>query len=144
MKRSQPPRRKKPLPRGKPPKRSKLVRRVVQRIKNKGKSRFPKRRCPELLSWIRGLPCAIGGDFIGTCAGRTEAAHLKSRGAGGDDRNNVLNLCTAHHREQHSIGWESFATKYWGSYDVAEQHAIYATVQFDRQVALGWVPGETG
>lgn len=47
---------------------------------------------------ICGLPC--------------DPAHVKSRGAGGDDTvENVLNLCRKHHSEQ-SIGIVTFVLKY--------------------------------
>lgn len=54
--------RKKLLKRGKAPKRSPLVRRVVTRIKTKRKpKRFSKLRLPEYTDFIRGLPCLLRG-----------------------------------------------------------------------------------
>ena len=39
--------------------------------------------------------------------------HIRTRGAGGsDEASNLLSLCTAHHREAHTIGVWSFANKY--------------------------------
>lgn len=147
----------KPLKRGAPPKRQKplsrsgkrLVRRVVQRIKSTGKSRFPKRRCPELLAWIRGHLCTINRGILyppnERCGyfgdrQRIEAAHLKTRGAGGYDRDNVIPLCPKHHDEQ-----EGKTAAFEAKYGVdLKQSALGWTAQFDKQVALGWVPGETG
>jgi hypothetical protein len=73
--------------------------------------------------WIRSLPCAVEspamhdwlmGDIPTpySCWGRIEAAHVISRGAGGQDAENLLPLCTRHHQEQHDTGVKSFAAKY--------------------------------
>ena len=146
IKRGQPPRRKKPLSRsGK-----RLVRRVVQRIKSKGKPRFKNDRDFAMPVYVRGLPCATGcwnrlcRHDERPCAGPTEATHVKSRGAGGVERQNLLPLCAAHHREQHIVGVKTFSVKYWGAPERAAQLAVSYTEQYDRAVALGWVPGETG
>jgi hypothetical protein len=40
-----------------------------------------------------------------------EAAHVKSRGAGGTSKH-LIPLCTAHHHEQHAVGIQTFAAKY--------------------------------
>lgn len=92
------------------------------RIKTKGKSRFPKRRVPAYVDWIRSLPCNCAGKLVEEpgdpfrmvilCKRRVEAAHIRSRGAGGDDRGNLIPLCGNHHGEQHAKGIRSFATKY--------------------------------
>lgn len=43
----------------------------------------------------------------------TEADHVTTRGAGGDDSyENVWPLCTEHHRERHQIGLLTFVRKY--------------------------------
>lgn len=73
--------------------------------------------------WIRARPCAVAsppmhdwlmGDIPTpySCWGRIEAAHVISRGAGGQDAGNLLPLCTTHHREQHAIGIRSFEAKH--------------------------------
>lgn len=37
----------------------------------------------------------------------TDAAHIKTRGSGGDNSNdNLLPLCRLHHHDQHKMGWE--------------------------------------
>lgn len=56
---------------------------------------------------IRAMPCLCRGN---ECWGPIEAAHVKSRGAGGT-RRDLVPLCSAHHQEQHR-GIETFATKY--------------------------------
>jgi hypothetical protein len=60
---------------------------------------------------IRALPCVI--------CGRTpsEAAHVRSRGAGGTWRD-IVPLCTTHHRMQHDMGIRSFERHY--GVDLAE------------------------
>jgi hypothetical protein len=77
-------------------------------------------------SWIRGLSCVVGATcksecrvvgfrqlrvVIVKCVGVVDAAHTKSRGAGGDSTH-LIPLCTAHHHEQHTRGVETFAAKY--------------------------------
>jgi hypothetical protein len=70
-------------------------------------------------SWIRGLSCvvaALGDDafaglFVWPCAGRVEAAHTKSRGAGGTSEH-LIPMCQYHHRQQHDIGQRTFEARY--------------------------------
>jgi len=64
---------------------------------------------PELLAEIRKAKCCIAG-----CCHQAEPAHIKSRGAGGDDiPENLVPLCTWHHTgEQHVIGWRKFREKH--------------------------------
>ncbi|HEY5973807.1 MAG TPA: hypothetical protein VIU41_03615 [Geobacteraceae bacterium] len=107
MKRGKPLRRTRPMKRGRPSK------------------RFAKRRDPEYCRWIRTLPCCVTGKVtgereVGMVGHRhlsvrrfvVEAAHVVSRGAGGDDRGNVVPLDFMLHREQHAIGIKSFQEKY--------------------------------
>lgn len=43
----------------------------------------------------------------------SDPAHIKSRGAGGDDVEwNLMPLCRAHHQEQHKVGWFMLSMKY--------------------------------
>lgn len=70
--------------------------------------RLPKGAAPAYLAWIRTLPCVVG---VG-CEGSVEAAHVKSKGAGGCDEGNTIPCCASHHFEQHTIGIRSFASKY--------------------------------
>lgn len=42
-----------------------------------------------------------------------DAAHIKSKGAGGgDERFNCVPLCRGHHSEQHAQGWYYMAKRY--------------------------------
>jgi hypothetical protein len=56
---------------------------------------------------VRALPCLVAG----CCMGPSEPAHVKSRGAGGG-RFDIVPLCHAHHREQHSRGIRTFSKIY--------------------------------
>lgn len=97
----------KPIARGKPPKRS------TKPIKAKGKRRFPKGEDRKFLAWIRTLPCHLSSGRDSVCHRYpTEAAHVRSKGAGGHDKGNVIPLCALHHREQHTIGIRSFVERY--------------------------------
>lgn len=79
------------------------------RLRARGRSRFPKRRCPDYVAWIATLPCLLGNQ---ACFGSVVAAHVKTRGAGGDDVGNALPLCRDHHDEQHRIGIQTFQARY--------------------------------
>lgn len=54
----------------------------------------------EYLGWVRGKPCVI-------CERRGEPHHVKSKGAGGSDRQ-VVPLCRVCHTEIHKIGRKTF------------------------------------
>ena len=61
------------------------------------------------LQWLRGRECAVSN---ANCDGRMEAAHVDFMGAKGmgtktEDRN-AIPLCTFHHRQQHTRGWQTF------------------------------------
>lgn len=71
---------------------------------------FKKKRIkdPELLATIRTLPCIACGR-----PGPSDAAHVTSRGAGGDDvAANVLSLCRTHHQIQHLKGFRFMITEF--------------------------------
>lgn len=56
---------------------------------------------------IRQMSCLVCG------VKPSDAAHIKSRGAGGsDDLYNLASLCRVHHSIQHRMGWVQFALKY--------------------------------
>ncbi len=68
-------------------------------------------QCRGHLQWIRGYPCSAPttglvrhDDGRTPCAGRIEAHHQKTRGAGGGDEQAVP-LCASHHRQLDSPGW---------------------------------------
>ena len=46
------------------------------------------------------------------CRGRIDKHHVRTRGAGGKDENNIVPLCRLHHQEIHRIGRKTFAIKY--------------------------------
>lgn len=75
--------------------------------------RFPKRRQPAFMAWFgeQKFPCVAAASPVqqmGKCAGVVERAHLKSRGAGGEDVGNVIPACGHHHRMLHRIGQRMF------------------------------------
>lgn len=73
-------------------------------IKRRNRPRFKNGRDPAYLDYIRSLPCCI-------CGRIAEAAHVRSRGAGGTDYQTVP-LCHGHHMEQHTIGIKTFQARY--------------------------------
>ena len=84
MKRSGPIKRKKYLPRSTKPIKTRRVSR-----------RFAKHRCEPFTDWLKASwTCLI-------CQrSPVDPAHLKTRGSGGDDLNNVVPLCRFHHDQQ--------------------------------------------
>jgi hypothetical protein len=63
-------------------------------------------------AWIRSQACVVRVRGVGgICDGAVEAAHVKSRGAGGDS-SHLLPLCEHHHEKQHTIGIRTFEVKY--------------------------------
>jgi len=68
-----------------------------------------RKKDPDLLAEVRREKCCIDG-----CRNPAEAAHIKSRGSGGDDDpKNIVPLCHWHHvGEQHVIGWRRFRERH--------------------------------
>lgn len=63
----------------------------------------PRIQDPELLATFRTFPCLACPPNSQTLP--TEAHHITTRGAGGDDvPENLMPLCTYHHQEWHSRG----------------------------------------
>lgn len=64
--------------------------------------RFERDYAGPYAEWIRAQPCCCQarGHFHAV-----EAAHVRSRGAGGHAHANLLPLCGIHHRLQHIVGW---------------------------------------
>ena len=61
-----------------------------------------------LLSEVRTMSCVVCGH-----PPPSDAAHIKSRGAGGDDTAlNVLPLCRSCHRIQHFLGFKRMVERY--------------------------------
>lgn len=79
---------------------------------------------------VRAMPC-LCLDLLpyDRCSGPIEAAHVRSRGAGGT-RRDLVPLCQRHHRAQHSEGIKSFANGF-GLDLQAEAQRI--AVELDRQ-----------
>lgn len=77
-----------------------------KRIKHRGRSRFPHRRCPDFIEWIREQKCCITHRY------GVDPAHIKPRSTGGDDLYNVVPLCRKLHDELHHIGIDSFQRNY--------------------------------
>lgn len=102
------------------------------RLKAKGGSRFPKRRCQPYLDWLREQRCCVLGHPSGAYVSVFQVdgvwkhgwppsqgtqvvidpAHITSRNAGGDDLYNAVSLAHHLHEEQHRIGIRSFQAKY--------------------------------
>jgi hypothetical protein len=110
-------RRSSPLPRGETPRTRTPIKK--RNAKRKG-SRFPHRRDPEYCAWIRLFSCPFDRSRMRFDPPESElgwillheCAHVKSRGAGGDDRGNTIPLCRRHHREQHDKGMATFQRLY--------------------------------
>jgi len=81
--------------------------------------------------WIREQPCLI-------CGAPAEPAHVKSRGAGGADLDNIVPLCRRHHQEQHQSGIRSFATRY--GVDLSQCAAAYGEAYAQTHVPLRPIP----
>lgn len=110
----------------KPRKRTPVKKKRPDRIKKRREAEF-KGAIGDKASFIRGLPCVLlvremklrgmvaenplATVFRAGCNGGVEAAHTKSRGAGGKSKH-LIPLCRAHHTEQHLLGIKTFAMKY--------------------------------
>jgi len=63
---------------------------------------------PAYRVWVRAQPCLC-------CTAQrtvTDAAHVVSRGAGGQDAGNLVPLCRYHHAAQHHWGMTTFQARY--------------------------------
>jgi len=54
----------------------------------------------------RGLPC-----YVCRAPAPSDPAHVRTRGAHGQDRANVVPLCREHHLQQHAYGIASFEAR---------------------------------
>ena len=91
--------------------RSGLKRRTgIRKVNRKRKAARFAKNFGEKAAWIREMPCAVT-----VCQYReyswTEAAHVKSRGAGGSSAH-LAPLCAVHHGLQHAMGIASFEREY--------------------------------
>jgi len=71
--------------------------------------------------FICTFPCAVTGEYQ---VGAIEPAHLKSKGAGGDDFCNIVPLHHNVHVYQHAHGWEAFEREYGVTLDELRAKAI--------------------
>lgn len=93
----------------KPPKRVRVRKPLKARQEPKA---FQHRRVPEYREWIRSYACLIRYADCSLGVFGSECAHVKSRGAGGNDVGNCVPLCHYHHQQQHAIGIRSFQRRY--------------------------------
>ena len=75
--------------------------------------RIAEKSAPAFLQWLRGRDCVFA--FMGSCEGRSEAAHVDYAGGKGvatkvADRFAVP-ACSAHHRLQTDEGWKRFEAR---------------------------------
>jgi hypothetical protein len=59
--------------------------------------------------------------------GEVQAAHVHSRGAGGQAAANLLPLCACHHQLQHMIGWQDMEARFLRS-----ERAVLAAQYWER------------
>lgn len=109
LKRSGPPKRRSPLKakagKQKPRKRIKPVN--PKRRKRLSAEQFGP---PGYVAHVHSYGCLVELEGCpDECEGPMEAAHVKSRGAGGGWKNNLVPLCRRHHRQQHDMGADTFA-----------------------------------
>jgi hypothetical protein len=56
--------------------------------------------------WFRQMNCLVCGKIP------SDPHHVRTRGAGGVDKDNIVPLCRFHHTELHTGGRHTFARKY--------------------------------
>lgn len=84
----------------------------------------------EKASFIRASLCAVRTfavsmhDYPEPCSLKIDAAHLRSRGAGGD-ATHLVPLCRRHHMLQHSLGIATFFRRYLRHWDVETLTEFY-------------------
>lgn len=109
MKRGGPLRRKTPLKRGGSLRRTGFKRRTDEEAKAKREARHD-RNFGELAPFVRELGCCICKERGQRQETPTQAAHVRSRGAGNgawldNGDGNLLPMCKKHHDLQHAKGW---------------------------------------
>ena len=63
---------------------------------------------PGHCTWVKQFGCTVQNQ---DCFGIIETHHVKTKGAGGGDEQ-VIPLCTKHHKEWHDNGRKTFAKRY--------------------------------
>lgn len=71
----------------------------------------PREWVPLFREFVSGYPCIVCVKEGGLWR-YSDPHHVKHRGAGGDDPENVVPLCRVHHRECESTGQLTFESKY--------------------------------
>jgi hypothetical protein len=84
------------------------------RPRKRNSPRPAEKSAPQYLQWLRGRDCCLV--FMRGCEGRMEAAHVdyagdKGMGTKASDRF-AIPMCSKHHREQHTMGWDTFERAY--------------------------------
>ncbi len=88
-----------------------------------------------LLAEFRTKPCLI-------CGNKSDPCHIKSKGSGGGDEvNNLINLCRLHHRESHDVGWFKFSQKFSCVLDVLNSKGwmFDTTGKYPKLIRIGFV-----
>lgn len=74
----------------------------------------------EIFQAIRGTPCLVCGSLP------SDVAHIRSRGAGGGNKEwNLMPLCRPHHSRQHFIGWKRFSSENERVFDYLSEMGWY-------------------
>lgn len=83
------------------------------RTKNPKRFKANMAKIEKVIDWdyrnhIKEQPCLCGSE----CFGGIDPHHVRTRGAGGRDKSNLVPLCRKHHTELHTIGRYTFEDKY--------------------------------
>ena len=96
---------KKPTPRAKagrqPLKRTRMKQRPSKVVRDR-----------ERMAFVASQPCVVCRTYGMTQRSKTQADHVRTRGAGGGERGNLWPLCARHHDERHRLGLKSFQYEY--------------------------------
>jgi hypothetical protein len=86
---------------------------VIKRVRNQ-----------KALGEVSGTPCVI-------CGKPSDAAHIKSKGAGGDDvPDNLYAACRYHHYCQHQLGFARMVELYPKLGDVLKEKGWHVVLEF--------------
>jgi hypothetical protein len=61
---------------------------------------------------VRAVGCVVAGRGCASCRGNMHAHHVRTRGAGGLAKANLVGLCAMHHNQLHSMGAQTFDAYY--------------------------------
>jgi hypothetical protein len=130
------------------------------KAKPKGLKRTPMKRKAnqvirdrERMAFVAQQPCVVCRQLGRTQRSRSQADHLRTRGAGGKEVANLWSLCPSHHDERHRIGLKSFAYRYkvepqkWAAYYEARfvNRQVFTTMGSFNGTAsnASWMPDES-